>query len=64
MDVITISGGTDGQMLYVYWNHTSGNEDVVFIVGQTFDAANNKAYGATFCKVHGSWRIVGSYKYQ
>jgi hypothetical protein len=56
-DAITITGGTNGMLIHVYYNKTTGAENIV-IGGTTHVITAGKSAGITVCRVNGTWRVV------
>lgn len=60
-DVITITGGNNGMVMYIDFVNT-GNNDVT-IGGVTHAITNTKSAGITVCRINGTWRVVGIAEY-
>jgi hypothetical protein len=58
-DNISLSGGTDGQILYVYFIGT----DQINIAGESLISPINGRIGITLVHANSGWQIVGSYVY-
>jgi hypothetical protein len=58
-DNISLSGGTDGQILYVYFIGT----DQINIAGESLISPINGRIGITLVYANSGWQIVGSYVY-
>jgi hypothetical protein len=58
-DNISLSGGTDGQILYVYFI----GSDVINIAGEYFTPGLAGRIGITLVYANGGWQVVGSYIY-
>jgi hypothetical protein len=61
LDVVTITGGTDGMLMHIYFNNTGTND--VQIGGVTHTIADNKSAGITACRINGTWRVVALVNY-
>lgn len=55
-DVVTITGGTNGMLMHVYFNNTNSND--IEIGGVTHAITDNKSAGITVCRINGTWRVV------
>lgn len=60
-DVITITGGNNGMVMYIDFINTGDND--VSIGGVTHAITNTKSAGITVCRINGTWRVVGIAEY-
>lgn len=60
-DVITITGGNNGMVMYIDFVNTGDND--VTIGGVTHAITNTKSAGITVCRINGTWRVVGIAEY-
>jgi hypothetical protein len=60
-DAITITGGSNGMVMYIDFVNT-GNNDVT-IGGVTHAISDTKSAGITVCRINGTWRVVGIAEY-
>jgi hypothetical protein len=56
-DVVTITGGTNGMLIHVYYNKATGAENIE-IGGTTHVITAAKSAGITICRINGTWRVV------
>jgi hypothetical protein len=56
-DVVTITGGTNGMIIHVYYNKATGAENIE-IGGTTHVITAAKSAGITICRINGTWRVV------
>jgi hypothetical protein len=60
-DAITITGGSNGMVMYIDFVNT-GNNDVT-IGGVTHAISDTKSAGIAVCRINGTWRVVGIAEY-
>jgi hypothetical protein len=60
-DAITITGGSNGMVMYIDFVNT-GNNDVT-IGGVTHAISDTKSAGITVCRINDTWRVVGIAEY-
>jgi len=62
-DVVTVNGGSNGQILYVYFNKNAAASDGITIGGTTIASGGNNDIGIALAYINGAWRVVGNRTY-
>lgn len=58
-DAISITGGTNGQMLFIYYTRDESSDDLT-VAGRTFIMMDGNAVGITLVYIDGAWRVTGA----